>query len=61
MFNNELLKDIQKRTQDLHEYLEIEQKEIEVQTEEEHAASPEKHQIVMTDSIPHFSIMQRIF
>ncbi|MCA4781233.1 peptide chain release factor 2 [Empedobacter stercoris] len=41
MFNNELLKDIQKRTQDLHEYLEIEQKEIEVQNEEEHAASPE--------------------
>lgn len=41
MFNNELLKDIQKRTQDLHEYLEIEQKEIEIQNEEEHAASPE--------------------
>ena len=41
MFNNELLKDIQKRTQALHEYLEIEQKEIEVQNEEEVAASPE--------------------
>ncbi|WP_313376400.1 peptide chain release factor 2 [Chishuiella sp.] len=41
MFNNELLKDIQKRTQELYEYLEIEQKEIEVQNEEEHAASPE--------------------
>lgn len=41
MFSNDLLKDLQKRTQDLYVYLEIEQKEIEVQNEEEQAASPE--------------------
>ena len=41
MFNNELLKDLQQRTAALHTYLEIEQKEIEIQNEEETAASPE--------------------
>ena len=41
MFNTELLKDLQQRTADLHTYLEIEQKEIEIQNEEETAASPE--------------------
>lgn len=41
MFNNELLKDLQQRTTALHTYLEIEQKEIEIQNEEETAASPE--------------------
>ncbi len=41
MFNADLLKNIQQRTADLYTYLEIEQKEIEIQNEEETAASPE--------------------
>ncbi|MBF0596089.1 peptide chain release factor 2 [Faecalibacter rhinopitheci] len=41
MFNTELLKNVQQRTQELYTYLEIEQKEIEIQNEEETAASPE--------------------
>lgn len=41
MFNIELLKNLQQRTADLYTYLEIEQKEIEIQNEEEVAASPE--------------------
>ena len=41
MFNIELLKNVQQRTESLYTYLEIEQKEIEIQNEEETAASPE--------------------
>jgi len=41
MFNIELLKNLQQRTESLYTYLEIEQKEIEIQNEEEKAASPE--------------------
>ena len=41
MFNIELLKNLQQRTESLYTYLEIEQKEIEIQNEEETAASPE--------------------
>ncbi len=40
MFNIDHYKDIQKRTADLHNYLEIEQKLIEVTNDEERAASP---------------------
>lgn len=41
MFNSELLKNIHQRTAELYKYLEIEQKEIEIQNEEETVASPE--------------------
>ena len=40
MFNNDLLKDLSQRIRDLHNYLEIEKKEIEIANEEERAASP---------------------
>src|SRR5690606_4506468 len=40
MFNNDLLKDLSQRIRDLHTYLEIEKKEIEIANEEERAASP---------------------
>jgi len=41
MFNIDLLKNVQQRKEDLYTYLEIEQKEIEIQNSEETAASPE--------------------
>ena len=41
MFNSDLFKNIQQRKDALYTYLEIEQKEIEIQNEEETAASPE--------------------
>lgn len=40
MFNNDLTKDLSQRIKDLHAYLEIEKKEIEIANEEERAASP---------------------
>ncbi len=40
MFNNDLTKDLSQRIKDLHTYLEIEKKEIEIANEEEKAASP---------------------
>lgn len=40
MFNNDLTKDLSQRIKDLHTYLEIEKKEIEIANEEERAASP---------------------
>lgn len=40
MFNNESIKDLSQRIKDLHAYLEIEKKEIEIINEEERAASP---------------------
>lgn len=40
MFNNDLLKDLSQRINDLHTYLEIENKEIEIANEEERTASP---------------------
>ncbi|MET3731150.1 peptide chain release factor 2 [Moheibacter stercoris] len=41
MFNNDLLKDLSQRINDLHTYLEIENKEIEIANEEERTASPD--------------------
>lgn len=41
MFNNDLLKDLSQRIKDLHTYLEIETKQIEIANEEERAASPD--------------------
>ncbi|HUH34741.1 MAG TPA: peptide chain release factor 2 [Moheibacter sp.] len=41
MFNNESIKDLSQRIKDLHAYLEIEKKEIEIINEEERAASPD--------------------
>ncbi|MBA5628294.1 peptide chain release factor 2 [Moheibacter lacus] len=41
MFNNDLTKDLSQRIKDLHTYLEIEKKEIEIANEEEKAASPD--------------------
>jgi peptide chain release factor 2 len=41
MFNNDLLKDLSQRIKDLHTYLEIENKEIEIANEEERTASPD--------------------
>ena len=40
MFNSDLTKDLSQRIKDLHAYLEIEKKEIEIANEEERAASP---------------------
>src|SRR5690606_16372359 len=40
MFNNDLLKDLSQRINDLHSYLQIDNKEIEIANEEERAASP---------------------
>jgi peptide chain release factor 2 len=41
MFNNDQLKYLSQRIKDLHSYLEIEKKEIEIANEEERAASPD--------------------
>ncbi|NLN32770.1 MAG: peptide chain release factor 2 [Flavobacteriaceae bacterium] len=41
MFNSDLTKDLSQRIKDLHSYLEIEKKEIEITNEEERAASPD--------------------
>lgn len=41
MFNNDLLKDLSQRIKDLHSYLQIENKLIEVANEEERVASPD--------------------
>lgn len=41
MFNNDLLKDLSQRINDLHTYLQIEAKQIEIANEEERAASPD--------------------
>lgn len=41
MFSNEQTKDLSQRIKDLHTYLEIEKKEIEIVNEEERAASPD--------------------
>ena len=41
MFNNEILKDLSQRINDLHAYLQIEKKQIEIANEEERAASPD--------------------
>jgi peptide chain release factor 2 len=41
MFNNDLLKDLSQRINDLHTYLEIENKEIEIANEDERTASPD--------------------
>lgn len=40
MVNSELIKDLSRRIDDLHNYLEIEKKEIEIANDEEKAASP---------------------
>lgn len=40
MFNSDLLKDLSQRINDLHTYLQIENKQIEIANEEERAASP---------------------
>lgn len=40
MLNSELIKDLSRRIDDLHTYLEIEKKEIEIANDEEKAASP---------------------
>lgn len=40
MFNNDLLKDLSQRINDLHTYLQIENKQIEIANEEERVASP---------------------
>lgn len=41
MFNSDLTKNLSQRIKDLHSYLEIEKKEIEITNEEERAASPD--------------------
>lgn len=41
MFNNDLLKDLSQRIKDLHSYLQIENKLIEIANEEERVASPD--------------------
>lgn len=41
MFNNDLLKELSQRINDLHAYLQIENKQIEIANEEERAASPD--------------------
>ncbi len=41
MFNSDLTKDLSQRIKDLHSYLEIEKKEIEIANEDERAASPD--------------------
>src|SRR5690606_2186309 len=41
MFNNENLKDLSQKIKDLHSYLQIENKQIEIANEEERAASPD--------------------
>lgn len=41
MFNNENIKDLSQKIKDLHSYLQIENKQIEIANEEERAASPD--------------------